>query len=93
MLARQALEFYPRHLRPDGILTLHITNTHLDLAPIVETLRCALGKHAILISNEKDNERTIYRAVDARIIKTHHVSVNSASRFVTPLQAGTSRMD
>jgi hypothetical protein len=67
MLTSKALELYSRHLRPDGILALHITNTHLDLAPIVGTLRRALGKHAVLISNEKDNERKIYRAVWALI--------------------------
>ena len=45
MLTRQALELYSRHLRPDGILGLHIMNTHLDRTPILETLRRAPGKH------------------------------------------------
>jgi predicted O-methyltransferase YrrM len=62
-----ALELYFRHLKPDGILALHITNTHLDLAPVVETLRRVLGKHAVLISNEKDHEHKIYRAAWALV--------------------------
>ncbi len=63
----QALKLYFLHLNPDGILALHITNTHLDLAPVVETLRRALGKHAVLITNEKDDEHKIYRATWALI--------------------------
>jgi hypothetical protein len=63
----QALELYFHHLKPDGILALHITNTHLDLAPVVETVRRALGKYAVLITNEKDDEHKIYRAVWALV--------------------------
>jgi hypothetical protein len=48
----------------------------------------ALGKHAVLISNENDNERRIYRAVDARIIEAYHDSVYSASRFGVPFRPG-----
>ena len=37
LLTTQALELYFRHLKPGGILALHITNTHLDLAPVVDS--------------------------------------------------------
>ncbi len=62
LLTRQALELYFRHLKPGGIAALHITNTHLDLVPVVEKLSRALHKHAVLISNETDEERMIYRS-------------------------------
>ncbi|HEY6011519.1 MAG TPA: fused MFS/spermidine synthase, partial [Nitrospirota bacterium] len=62
LLTRQALELYFRHLKPSGILALHITNTHLDLAPVVDTLSRTLGTYAIKIVNEKNDGHKIYRA-------------------------------
>ncbi len=56
LLTRQALELYFRHLRPDGILALHITNMHLDLAPVVCALTRELGRQAVLVSHEKDDD-------------------------------------
>ena len=60
LLTRQAIEVYFRHLKPDGILALHITNTHLDLAPVVEKLAQTLGKHSVLVIGEKDHLNNIY---------------------------------
>ena len=60
LLTRQALEVYFNHLKPGGILALHITNTHLDLAPVVENLARTLGKHSLLIVNSKDEDEKVY---------------------------------
>jgi spermidine synthase len=62
LLTREAIKLYFRHLKTGGILALHITNTHLDLEPVVEKLRTALGKHAVLISTESNEKRNIYRS-------------------------------
>lgn len=62
LLTRKALELYFRHLAPAGILALNITNAHLDLAPVVAALAAALGRHAVVIENEPDEERTIFHA-------------------------------
>ena len=62
LLTKQAIELYFRHLKPDGILALNITNTHLDLTPVVDKLSSVLGKHAVLVRNEPDEDRKIYRA-------------------------------
>jgi len=67
LLTTQAMELYFQHLRPTGILALHITNTHLDLAPVVETLARTLGKHAVMITNDRDEDREIYSATWALI--------------------------
>ena len=60
LLTTQALELYFRHLKPEGILALHISNAHLDLEPVVEKLGSALGKFAILINSEEDDDEEIY---------------------------------
>jgi hypothetical protein len=67
LLTTQALELYFHHLRTTGILALHITNTHLDLAPVVDALTRKLGKHAVMITNDRDEDRDIYSATWAII--------------------------
>jgi hypothetical protein len=62
LITTQALELYFRHLKPNGILALHITNTHLDLAPVVEILARTLGKHAVMVTNDRDEDREVYNA-------------------------------
>ena len=43
LLTREALELYVRKLRPDGLLAFHVTNRHLELAPVVARAAHALG--------------------------------------------------
>jgi SAM-dependent methyltransferase len=35
LLTREAFEVYRRHLKPTGVLAAHLSNRHLDLAPVV----------------------------------------------------------
>jgi hypothetical protein len=49
------MKLYFRHLRPGGVLAIHISNAQLNLEPVVEKLRLALYKKAVLISNEKND--------------------------------------
>lgn len=34
LLTREALDLYRRHLRPDGVLAINVTNRYLDLTPV-----------------------------------------------------------
>jgi SAM-dependent methyltransferase len=38
LLTREAFAIYRRHLRPDGVLAIHITNRHLDLTGVLARL-------------------------------------------------------
>jgi hypothetical protein len=62
LITKQALELYFHHLKLSGILALHITNTHLDLAPVVRKLCDELGKQAILISTDSDEQHNLFRS-------------------------------
>jgi hypothetical protein len=62
LLTRQAMGIYFRHLKPTGILALHITNQHLDLVPVVGRLSSSLNKHAVLIENPDNGDRGISRS-------------------------------
>jgi membrane protein implicated in regulation of membrane protease activity len=62
LLTRQAMELYFRHLKTSGILALHISNQHLNLAPVVEQLSRSLDKYKVLIENPDNENRGIYRS-------------------------------
>jgi hypothetical protein len=47
LLTREALELYLRKLRPGGLIAFHVTNRHLDLAPVVARAARALGLAAV----------------------------------------------
>lgn len=51
LLTLEAFTLYGRHLRPDGILALHISNTHLDLRPVVARLAESLARPAYVVEN------------------------------------------
>jgi len=47
LLTLEALRGYLRHLAPQGLLAVHITNRYLDLEPVMATAAQALGRVAV----------------------------------------------
>ena len=47
LLTREAVELYVRKLRPGGLIAFHVTNRHLELAPVVARAAQALGLAAV----------------------------------------------
>jgi hypothetical protein len=62
LLTREAFELYFRHLQPDGVLAVHISNQYLNLAPVVASAATWLRKEAVMVRNEPDGARGISRA-------------------------------
>ncbi len=89
LLTAEAMELYFRRLKPDGILALHITNTHLDLEPVVSALSRHLGKRSIVVRNDRDEDRKIYQASWA-LLTSRPLSSPSLARTAQELrtQAG-----
>ena len=54
LLTREAVELYFKHLKPDGVLALHISNRYLDLQPVCERNAAAFGKQAMAVEDEGD---------------------------------------
>lgn len=52
LLTEQALQLYLRHLRPDGVLAIHITNHYLDLRPLVSGMALRAGYEYLLVQSE-----------------------------------------
>ena len=60
LITREALQAYLRHMKPDGIVAFHVSNRFLDLIPVVARLAKELGLHAVLISDDpEDEDKTI----------------------------------
>jgi spermidine synthase len=54
LLTREAFVLYFHHLKPDGILAVHTSNTYLNLAPVVKLLAEDANYSARLIASDED---------------------------------------
>jgi hypothetical protein len=62
LLDEQSFSLYLKHLAPDGILAVHITNRYLDLVPVVWTLADNFSLSRVLI-NDSGNGTTIFPSI------------------------------
>jgi spermidine synthase len=62
LLTREAFEIYRRHMKPGGIIAVHVSNRYLTLAPVIEKVAASIGWKTTRIGTEKDgfNEATDY---------------------------------
>lgn len=56
LLTREAVQLYLSHLGPDGILALHVSNRHLNLAPVVRALAESEGVEASQVDRSAAGE-------------------------------------
>jgi len=59
LLTREAFALYWRHLKPDGVLAVHVSNRYLSLGPVVALAAAEDGKQAMMVSNEDDDDKEI----------------------------------
>jgi hypothetical protein len=56
LLTREAFVDYFKHLKPGGILAVHVSNRYLDLVPVVARNAADLGKTAMDVDWEDEEE-------------------------------------
>jgi spermidine synthase len=54
LLTREAFAIYKRHMKPNGIIAVHITNSYLVLAPVIEKIAADAGYKTTRIATESD---------------------------------------
>lgn len=54
LLTAEAFRVYLRHLRPDGVLAIHISNRHLNLEPVVAGACERVGKRVSIVRSGQD---------------------------------------
>jgi hypothetical protein len=62
LLTRQAMDLYFHHLKPDGILAVHISNRYLDLQPVLRVETRTAGKLARVVDTEDDESQDVFGA-------------------------------
>ena len=88
LLTLEAFELYFRHLKPHGLLVVHISNQHLDLQPVVGAAAQRLGKDAVVIHSNDDRENGIVSSTWV-ILGSHDtfVQLPALERAGSPLAA------
>lgn len=75
LLTKEAFDIYQRHMKPDGIIAVHITNTYLVLAPVIEKIAAETGFKTtrIATTSDGDHDSTDY------ILVTHNAPFLAAT--------------
>jgi hypothetical protein len=80
LLTREAMQLYARHLKPNGILALHISNRYLNLEPVCEGGAQFLGRHAWTVADEGEGGE--YLSSSTWVLVTADTSLPKSPQFV-----------
>jgi hypothetical protein len=61
LLTKEAFAMYLKHVKPDGVIAVHISNRYLALEPVVAGLAREFGLSAATISDDYEESWWIYR--------------------------------
>lgn len=60
LLTKEAVDHYWRHLLPEGMLIIHISNRYLDLAPVLQAIAADRGM-ALKVADDEDTSQNPYK--------------------------------
>jgi hypothetical protein len=80
LLTREAMQLYARHLKPNGILALHISNRYLNLEPVCLGGAEFLGRRAWTVADEGEGGE--YLSSSTWVLVTADASLPKSSQFV-----------
>lgn len=60
LLTREAFAVYFKHLKPKGVLAVHVSNRFLDLAPLVKAAAEDFGRLAYQVDSGRDDARQVF---------------------------------
>jgi hypothetical protein len=56
LLTKEAYATYGRHLKPDGVLAVNVSNRYLDLEPVVAQTASELGWSGVVVNDDANEE-------------------------------------
>jgi hypothetical protein len=62
LLTSECGRIYQQHIRPGGILAVHISNRYLNLSPVTRGMAETLGWQTLRISNDEDDNEGVFSA-------------------------------
>jgi hypothetical protein len=90
LLTREAFQVYLKHLKPDGVLAVHISNRFLDLRPVVAQGMAEMGWHGRVIDDEGLDQpyytgtTWVILSRDQKLFETKYFAGDESS-VITPL--------
>jgi len=89
LLTREAIRLYLHHLRPNGILAVHVSNQYLNLAPVVQQEADYARLKSLLVSSDGDDDIGVYSADWVLVTNNedflHRPEVKDAASDITPV--------
>jgi spermidine synthase len=89
LLTREAIQLYLHHLRPNGILAVHVSNQYLNLAPVVQQEADYAGLKSLLVSSDGDDDIGVYSADWVLVTNNedflHRPEIKDAASDITPV--------
>jgi spermidine synthase len=92
LLTREAYQTYLRHLKPDGVLAVHISNRYLDLEPVVSQAMADIGWSGIKVDDD-GSEQPYYSGSTWTLLNRsakffEHPSFKSAETYALKAKRG-----
>jgi SAM-dependent methyltransferase len=69
LVTLEAVAIYLRHLKPDGILAFHTTNTYLDLSPVMAAAAQAFDRRAAVFTLKPDDQSPLCRRSEWTVLQ------------------------
>ena len=93
LIDKQAFEIYLQHLKSDGILAVHVSNRHFDLAPVIWKLAQSFNLHMVLIQGPDDDGPGTLPSTWVLLSRDAHVLDNPRiSQYATNLDGYTTNI-
>lgn len=96
LIDKQAFEIYLQHLKPNGILAVHISNRHFDFVPVVWKMAQFFDLHMVLIREPGDDFGSlssdwILLSRDAHVLDNPQISqyATNLDEYTTNIQLWT----
>lgn len=83
LLTKEAFEIYLRHVKPDGVIAVHVSNRYLNLTPVVENLAAHFGLGLATIPDDDAEEWWVYRTTWIILTKNKELLANEEISEVT----------
>lgn len=77
LLTREAMAIYLRHLRPDGVVAIHVSNRYLNLKPVVEGLAKDFNLSVATVSDYPPDEKWWLYASDWLLLTKNQLVLQS----------------
>jgi len=84
LITREAFQLFFRHLKPNGVLVMHISNKYLNLEPVIARLAKDLGKHAMTVESTQSPDGNCFSTTFVLVVNTPSVFNELALRGAGP---------